>query len=95
MPNIFRSRFNFESAAASILYEPHKVGCERGLRHKLHPVSGYLQLGDTMPLLEKDRAIPLEFKHAPIHLPRKHSPIVARFRRTGRRADGAIDLFAS
>ena len=35
--NIFRVRFNFESAATSILDEPHKVGWEHSVRHKLHP----------------------------------------------------------
>jgi len=35
--NIFRARFDFESAATSILYEPHKVGWEHSVRHKLHP----------------------------------------------------------
>ena len=94
--NILRSRFNFESAATSVLYEPHKVGYEHSLGHKLHPASeGYLRLGGTIPLLEKDKAVPLEFIRSPVHLLGKYSPTVARFRRTARRPDGAVDLFAS
>jgi hypothetical protein len=100
--NIFRSRFDFESAATAILYgphilyEPYKAGCEHGLRYKQHPASGeYLQLGGTIPLLENDRAVPLEFIHYLAHLLGKYSSTVARFRRTARRPDGAVDLFAS
>jgi hypothetical protein len=51
------------------------------LRYKLYPASeGYLRLGGTIPLLEKDKAVPLEFTRSPVHLPGKHSPTVARFR---------------
>jgi len=39
MANIFRARFNFESAATSVLYEPHKVGYEYCLCYKLYPAS--------------------------------------------------------
>jgi hypothetical protein len=35
-------------------------------------------LGGTIPLLENNKANPLEFTHARDHLPGKHSPIVAR-----------------
>jgi len=46
-------------------------------------------------LLEKDKAAPLEFTHSPVHLLGKHSPTVARFRRTAQRPDRAVGLFAS
>jgi hypothetical protein len=36
-----------------------------------------LRLGGTIPLLEKDKAVPLEFIRSPVHLPGKHSPAVA------------------
>jgi hypothetical protein len=46
--NIFRARFNFESAATSVLYEPHMVGYEHGVRHELRPASErYLRLHGT------------------------------------------------
>jgi hypothetical protein len=48
-----------------------------------------------MPLLEKDKAVPLEFTRSPVHVLGKHSPTVARFRRTAWRPDRAVDLFAS
>jgi hypothetical protein len=48
-----------------------------------------------IPLLEKDKAVPLEFKRSPVHPLGKHSPTVARFRRTARRPDRAVGLFAS
>jgi hypothetical protein len=35
-------------------------------------------LGGTIPLLENDKAKPLEFTQARGHLPGKHSPIVVR-----------------
>ena len=77
--NIFRARFDCESAATSILYEPHKVGGEHRFRHKLDPGSkGYLRFGGTIPLLEKDKAAPLEFTRSPVHLLGEHSPNVAR-----------------
>jgi hypothetical protein len=67
--NIFRSRFDFESAANPISYEPHKAGYQQGLRHKRHAASeGYLRLGGTIPLLEKDSAVPLEFLRPLVHL---------------------------
>jgi hypothetical protein len=72
---IFRSRFNFESAATAILYEPyilyppHKAGCEHGLRRELRRASERsLRLGGTMPRLEKDRASTLEFICSLVHL---------------------------
>jgi len=37
-----------------------------------------LRLGGTIPLLEKDKANPLEFTHSRGYLPGKHSPTVAR-----------------
>ena len=65
-------------------------------RRKPHPVSeGYLRSGGTIPLLEKDKAGPLEFIRTPVHLVGKYSPTVARLRRTARRPDGAVNLLAS
>jgi len=49
----------------------------------------------TIPFLEKDKAVPLEFIRSPVHLLGKHSPTVARFRRTARRPDRAVGWFAS
>jgi hypothetical protein len=54
-----------------------------GVRCKLRRASeGYPRLGGTIPLLEKDKALPLEFIRSPVHLLGKHSPTVARFRPT-------------
>jgi hypothetical protein len=39
-------------------------------------------LGATILFLENDKAIPLEFIRAAVHLPGKHSSNLARFRRT-------------
>jgi hypothetical protein len=39
-------------------------------------------LGATIPSLENDKAIPLEFIRSAVHLPGKHSSNLARFRRT-------------
>jgi hypothetical protein len=36
------------------------------------PSEGYLRVGGTIPLLEKDKAVPLEFIHSPVHLLGKH-----------------------
>jgi hypothetical protein len=59
------------------------VGYEHGVRHKLRrDICGCAAL---IPLLEKDKAVPLELKRSPVHLLGKHSPTVARFRRTARR----------
>ena len=45
-----------------------------GVRRKLRPASeAYLRLGGTMPLLEKDNALPLEFIRSPVHVLGKHS----------------------
>jgi hypothetical protein len=66
--NIFRSGFNFESAASPVLYEPYKAGYQHSRRRKPRLASELcLPLG-TIPLLEKDGAIPLEFLCSPAHL---------------------------
>jgi len=51
-------------------------------------------MGGTIPLLENDKAGPLEFICSNVHLPGKHSPAVVRLRRTARRPDRAVGLFA-
>jgi hypothetical protein len=57
-----------------------RIRSEHSLRHKLHPGSeGYLRLGGTIPLLEKDEAAPLEFTRSSVHLLGKlHRPWRAR-----------------
>jgi hypothetical protein len=47
--------------------------CSQQAQRILSPPSeGYLRLGGTIPLLEKDKAVPLEFIHSPVHLLGKH-----------------------
>jgi hypothetical protein len=89
------SGFDFESAARLVLYEPHKVG-DKQLRLTPRLASERCRwLGGTIPPLEKDKAVHLEFLRPSAHLVGKYSTTVARFRRPDRRRDGAVDLFAS
>jgi hypothetical protein len=56
--NIFRTRFNFESAVNLVLYEPHRIAMSTafGKSHTLlrRDICGWA----AIPLLEKDKAVP-------------------------------------
>jgi hypothetical protein len=95
MANIVRSGFDFESAATSVLYEPHKVGIEHHFARN-HTGFGVMSaVGRHYSVFRKGQGgsprIPMLSRSSC----REYFTTVARFRRTDPCADGAVDLFTS